>query len=518
MSCCDAFYARALALEYAMNEMPAAATASLGQEAAPGIQRLDVKPVNAKEERQSLYAAREPIYPKLVHGKFRRIKWIIMIVTLGIYYGLPWLRWDRGPTLPDQAVLLDFAHQRLYFFGLEIWAQEFYYITGILILSALGLFLVTALAGRVWCGYTCPQTVWTDLMIMVERLWQGDRNARMKLAKSPWSVNKLWRVGGTHLSWLLIGLLTGGALVFYFRDAPTLLSEFWRFDAPDIAYIFLAIFAATTYALGGLLREQLCTYMCPWPRIQGAMFDADSFLITYRGFRGEPRGPHKKNETWEGRGDCIDCRQCVAVCPAGIDIRDGAQLECIQCALCVDACDEIMKKVGRPTKLIAYDTFRNLQAEKHGDRVPFRLIRPRTMLYAGLFALVSCLMLFGLSRKTVLEMNAVPDRNPLFVQTQDGGIRNGFTIRLLNKRQEARTFALSIASLPEARISIVGIDGNNPLIEVKPDDVRSVKVYVTVPHDKAAALPASARMAFILRDNGDGTETKRESTFRGPGQ
>ena len=518
MSCCDAFYARALALEYAMNEMPAAATASLGQEAAPGIQRLDVRPVNAKEERQSLYAAREPVYPKLVHGKFRRIKWIIMIVTLGIYYGLPWLRWDRGPTLPNQAVLLDFAHQRLYFFGLEIWAQEFYYITGILILSALALFLVTALAGRVWCGYTCPQTVWTDLMIMVERLWQGDRNARMKLAKSPWSINKLWRVGGTHLSWILIGILTGGALVFYFRDAPTLLSEFWHFDAPAIAYIFLAIFAATTYILGGLMREQLCTYMCPWPRIQGAMFDADSFLVTYRGFRGEPRGPHKKNESWEGRGDCIDCRQCVAVCPAGIDIRDGAQLECIQCALCVDACDEIMTKVGRPPKLIAYDTFRNLQAEKHGDRVPFRLIRPRTMLYAGLLALVSCVMLFGLSRKTVLEMNAVPDRNPLFVQTQDGGIRNGFTIRLLNKRQEARTFALSVAGLPEARISIVGIEGNNPLIEVKPDDVRSVKVYVTVPHDKAMTLPASARMTFILRDSGDGTETKRDSNFRGPGQ
>jgi cytochrome c oxidase accessory protein FixG len=266
------------------------------------------------------------------------------------------------------------------------------------------------------------------------------------------------------------------------------------------------------------MREQLCTYMCPWPRIQGAMFDADSFLVTYRGFRGEPRGPHKKNESWEGRGDCIDCRQCVAVCPAGIDIRDGAQLECIQCALCVDACDEIMTKVGRPPKLIAYDTFRNLQAEKQGDRVPFRLIRPRTMLYAGLFAIVSCLMLFGLSRKTVLEMNAVPDRNPLFVQTQDGGIRNGFTIRLLNKRQEARTFALSVAGLPEARISIVGIEGNNPLIEVKPDDVRSVKVYVTVPHDKAMTLPASARMTFILRDSGDGTETKRDSNFRGPGQ
>ena len=514
MSCCDAFYARALALEYAMNEMTAAA--SLNQEAAPGVQRLDATPVNTKK--QALYASREPIYPKLVHGKFRRIKWIIMIVTLGIYYGLPWLRWNRGPGLPDQAVLLDFAHQRLYFFGLEIWAQEFYYVTGILILSALALFLATALAGRVWCGYACPQTVWTDLMILVERLWQGDRNARMKLAKAPWSFTKLWRLGGTHLSWLLIGGLTGGALVFYFRDAPTLLSEFWHFDAPAIAYIFLGIFTATTYLLGGIAREQVCTYMCPWPRIQGAMFDADSFLITYRGFRGEPRGPHKKGESWEGRGDCVDCTQCVAVCPAGIDIRNGPQLECIQCALCIDACDEIMNKVDRPTKLIAYDTYRNLQAEAHGDRVPPRLIRPRTMLYGGLFALVSCIILFGLSQKTVLEMNVVRDRNPLFVQVQDGGIRNGYTLRLLNKRQEMRNFALSVKGLPEARLAFVGLDGDNPLIEVNPDDVRTVKVYVTVPHDKALALPAVAPMTFILRDSGDGMETKRDSNFRGPGQ
>ena len=264
-------------------------------EAAPGILKIDAKPVNAKENR-SLYKAREPVYPKLVRGKFRNIKWAVMIVTLGIYYGLPLLRWDRGPTLPDQAFLLDFEHQRLYMFGLEIWAQEFYYVTGILILSSLALFLVTALAGRVWCGYACPQTVWTDLMIMVERFWQGDRNARMRLAKAPWSFNKAWRVAGTHLSWLLIGLLTGGAAVFYFRDAPTLASEFYHFNAPAIAYIFLGIFTASTYVLGGLAREQVCTYMCPWPRIQGAMFDAE-FLphhlsrISRRAARRAQKGP-----------------------------------------------------------------------------------------------------------------------------------------------------------------------------------------------------------------------------------
>ena len=239
---------------------------------------------------RSLYAERVPIYPKRASGKFRRIKWGVMAVTLGIYYLLPWLRWDRGETLPNQAFLLDFAHQRLYLFGVEIWAQELYFITGLLIISALALFLVTAVAGRVWCGYTCPQTVWTDLMIAVEHFWQGDRNARLRLAKQRWNVEKVWKLGATHLSWLAISVATGGAFVFYFRDAPTLAMEFIHFEAPAIAYIFLGIFTATTYVLGGIAREQVCIYMCPWPRIQGAMFDADSLLVTYRGFRGEPRG------------------------------------------------------------------------------------------------------------------------------------------------------------------------------------------------------------------------------------
>ncbi|MBI4725444.1 MAG: cytochrome c oxidase accessory protein CcoG, partial [Rhodomicrobium sp.] len=259
-------------------------------------------------------------------------------------------------------------------------------------------------------------------------------------------------------------------------------------------------------------------YMCPWPRIQGAMFDADSFLITYRAFRGEPRGPHKKGESWEGRGDCIDCKQCVVVCPAGIDIRQGPQLECIQCALCVDACDEIMDKVGRPRKLIAYDTFRNLEAEEHGARAPVRLIRPRTVLYAGAFVLVSFIMLFGLSQKTVLDVNVVADRNPLYVRLQNGGIRDGYTLRILNKRHETRKFALGVDGLPGAQISVIGIEAAAPIVEVKPDGVYSGRVYVTVPREQAAKMSASVDMSFTVRDTADGTETKRGTNFRGPGQ
>ena len=499
-----------------MTEMPSV-TPPTG-EAAPGVTATKTGTGAANAKNPTLFKDREAVHPKLVHGKFRNIKWAVMIVTLGIYYGLPWIRLDRGPGLPDQAFLLDFAHQRLYLFWIEIWAQEFYYVTGMLVLSALALFLATAVAGRVWCGYACPQTVWTDLMVLMERFWQGDRNARIRLSKSPWSFNKLWRLTGTHLSWVLISLTTGGAAIFYFVDAPTLASGLLHGDAPSLAYIFIGIFTATTYLLGGLSREQVCTYMCPWPRIQGAMFDSDSLLITYRGFRGEPRGALRKGQGWEGRGDCIDCGQCFAACPAGIDIRNGAQLECIACGLCIDACDEIMDKVGRPRKLIGYNSFRNLKAESHGERVPVRLIRPRTMLYGGAFALVGAVMLFGLTHKTVLEVNVVPDRNPLFVQVSGGGIRNGFTVRILNKKHGVHKFDIAVTGLKDASVSYVGIEAGEPPVEVKSDDVRAVKVYVTVPAEVAAKMPAEANIAFVVHDTGDGAETIRNTNFRGPGQ
>lgn len=485
-------------------------------EAAPGVLRSDAEAVNAKSDRP-LYAARVPIYPKRASGTFRRIKWAVMAVTLGIYYVLPWLRWDRGPNLPDQAFLLDFAHQRLYMFGVEIWAQELYFVTGLLIVSALALFMVTAIAGRVWCGYACPQTVWTDLMIAVEHFWQGDRNARMRLARQRWNFEKVWKLGATHVSWLLISIATGGAFVFYFRDAPTLAVELVTLQAPAIAYLFLGVFAATTYLLGGLAREQVCTYMCPWPRIQGAMFDTDSLLVTYRAYRGEPRGAHKKNESWDGRGDCIDCKQCVAVCPMGIDIRQGPQLECIHCALCIDACDEIMEKVGRPPKLIAYDTYRNLDAASHGDRAPIRLIRPRTILYVALLALAAAVMLIALSAKSVLDVNVQADRNPLFVRLSDGGIRNGYNLRILNKLYDTRGYSLAIEGLPGAQLAILGLDARAVQIIVAPDDLRTLKVFVTLPREAARDLKDSRTpFSFLVRDMGDGTETRRETIFRGP--
>ena len=508
----------AAAVEARAEEVPGDARgrpAAAPGEAAPGIERHDVEAVNAKANR-SLYGVRQKIHAKRAYGTFRTVKWVVMAVTLGIYYGLPWLRWDRGEYLPDQAFLLDFANQRLFFGPLEIWAQEFYYITGILIISALGLFLVTSLAGRVWCGYTCPQTVWTDLMIAIERFWQGDRNARMRLDKAPWTASKIWRKAATHASWALVGLATGGALVFYFRDAPTLAQELMTGTAPAIAYIFLGIFAFSTYLLGGIAREQVCIYMCPWPRIQGAMFDSDSLLVSYRPHRGEPRGAHKKGESWDGRGDCIDCMQCVVVCPMGIDIRDGPQLECIQCALCIDACNGIMEKVGRPPNLIAYDTFRNLDAAEHGERAPLRLFRPRTLLYFALIPLVMALMTAGWLSRSELDISVLRDRNPLFVRLSDGGVRNGFSVKILNKRYETRSFKLSLEGLPGAALAIVGKEHvPEPKIDVVPDDLRSLRVYVTVPAAAMDALEGEvAPFTFVVEDTDDATRTRRDTTFR----
>ncbi len=485
-------------------------------EAAPGIARSDVNAIDRGATGGS-YATRTKIHPKLAHGKFRTAKWVIMAITLGIYYLLPWLRWDRGDSLPSQAFLIDFSNQRLLIGPLQIWAQEFYYVTGLLIIAAFALFLVTSVAGRVWCGYTCPQTVWTDLMVAVERFWQGDRNAQIRLDSQPWTFEKIWKKSITHLSWLVIALLTGGALVFYFCDAPTLAHELLTGEASTVVYTFVGIFTLTTYLLGGIAREQVCIYMCPWPRIQGAMLDRDSLLVAYRDVRGEPRGPHKRGQTWDDRGDCIDCKACVAVCPMGIDIRNGPQLECIQCALCIDACNEIMEKVERPRGLIAYSTERNQHTATTGPRDGLRIVRPRTILYSVLIAAVGGLMLWGLLSRSDLDLSVEPDRNPLFVKLSDGGVRNGYTIKIVNKAQATRRFELGIDGLPTARFTIAGFDGPDAVIAVEPSNLRALKLFVTLPPETVRSMLSSPLpLKVTVKDLDHDTHTVRETSFHGP--
>ncbi|MDG1437918.1 MAG: cytochrome c oxidase accessory protein CcoG, partial [Emcibacteraceae bacterium] len=404
------------------------------------IRRAKVEAVNKAEDR-SLYVARKKIHPQRAKGKFRTIKWFMMLFTLSIYYITPWLRWDRGEGMPDQAILIDITGRRFYFFFIEIWPQEIYYVTGLMIMGGIALFLVTSTAGRMWCGYSCPQTIWTDLFLAVERFFEGERNARIRLDNAPWGFDKIRKRLMKHTVWIIIAVMTGGAWIFYFSDAPTLFKQLITNTASFDAYLWMGLLATFTYVFGGFAREQVCTYMCPWPRIQAVMMDEESLAVMYRYDRGEPRGSHKKNESWDGRGDCVKCRQCIVVCPTGIDIRDGLQLECIQCSLCIDACNNVMNKIGRPEGLIAYDSLKNFERRKEGKKNVFRIIRPRTIIYSALLGIVGCIMLYALLNKSVLDVNILRDRNPLFVELSSGDIRNGYTVKIMNKSNAIQKYS-----------------------------------------------------------------------------
>lgn len=467
-----------------------------------------------------LYATRQKVYPQAVQGTFRRIRWALLLVTLGVYYLLPFVRWDRGPNAPSQAVLIDMEHRRFYFFFIEIWPQEFYYLTGLLIIAAMTLFLMNAVAGRVWCGYLCPQTIWTDLFLMIERLTEGDRRKRMQLEGGPWTLRRVHNLALKHFLWLMVAWWTGGAWVLYFSDAPTLVRELATFQAPMIAYIWICILTATTYFFAGYMREQVCTYMCPWPRIQAALTDEHALNVTYRYDRGEPRASVKKaeslREAGQPAGDCVDCRQCFNVCPTGVDIRDGLQIDCIQCGLCIDACDGVMTKIGRPTGLIGYDTDERVKARARGETPPaYRVLRPRTILYAAIIAIVGAIMLYALLTRSPMGVSAIHDRNPVFVTLSDGSIRNAYTLRLLNKELHPRTFSLRVTGLDGAKLEIVGVEhgGEGNVVEVGPDQTREIRVLVTAPRNRHHERED---IAFIATDTFSGRSARAKDHFIGP--
>jgi cytochrome c oxidase accessory protein FixG len=469
---------------------------------------------------EPLYAAAKRIYPQSVHGVYRRIKWALLCVTLGIYYLLPFVRWDRGPNEPHQAVLVDLAHRRFYFFFIEIWPQEVYYLTGLLILAAMILFLMNALAGRVWCGYLCPQTVWTDLFMAVERLVEGDRRERMHKDAGPWTMRRVREKTLKHALWLIIAWWTGGAWVLYFSDAPTLVRELATFQAPAVAWVWIGILTFTTYALAGTMREQVCLYMCPWPRIQAAMTDENALNVTYRRDRGEERMSLKKatalRALGEQAGDCIDCGQCVVVCPTGVDIRDGDNLGCIQCGLCIDACDAVMGKIGRPPRLIAYDTEVNIARRRAGEANVFKPIRARTILYVAVIAIVGGVMTTALATRVSLGVSAIHDRNPMFVKTVDGSIRNGYSIRIINRSSNSRNFAITAEGPETPHLEAIGVesDAQGRLIaQVGPDQTRELRVLATL---AAAKRPESQDMAFRITDLDTGATAVAQDHFDAP--
>lgn len=439
------------------------------------------------------FEKQKKIYPRSVTGRYRRLKWLAMGVLLAIYYLVPWIRWDRGPHAPSQAVLIDMPARRAYFFNIELWPQEVYFFAGLMVLGAVGLFFVTSLLGRVWCGYACPQTVWTDLFVAVENWVQGDRNARMKLDKAPLSFEKVWKKTLTHILWVAIALCTGGAWVFYFVDAPTLFEQIIHFDVSWMAGSWILGLTASTYIMAGYAREQVCTYMCPYARFQSAMFDKDTLIIGYDRERGEPRGKHKQGTSWEGHGHCIDCTQCVIVCPMGIDIRNGLQMDCIACGLCVDACNDVMDRMELPQGLIRYDTQRNYEKRTlaHKTGMPHKdsidIWRPRTFYYIAVMTVISAIMLFAFLSRSAVEMNVIHDRNPLYVRLSNGDIRNTYTIKVINKTHDDLSFRLRVEGIAPRTVSVAGPGGVSvDDLQVLADSVGTFRIMLVAPATEAS--------------------------------
>ncbi len=469
-----------------------------------------------------LYEKRKAVCPSKVDGKFRRLKWLVMLGCLAVYYVTPWLRWDRGPYAPDQAVLIDMAHRRFYMFSIEIWPQEFYLVAGLLIMAGIGLFLVTSAVGRAWCGYACPQTVWTDLYQHLDRLLDGDRNAQLRLDAAPWGPAKIARRGFKWAIYLAIALSTGGAWILYFADAPTLWREFWTGEAASVAYSTVAVLTLTTFWLGGFMREQVCVYMCPWPRIQSAMLDEKSLIVTYKDWRGEPRASIKKSEKNPGAfGDCIDCRQCIAVCPTGIDIREGAQIGCITCALCIDACDRVMKDIGRPRGLIDYATLEDSEREKKGAPATphWKLIwHPRTLVYLAIWCAIGLGLLFALGTRKHIDLAIQKDRNPPYMVLSQGEVRNAWTFKLKNMENRPRPMKVSIEGLPGAVMWTDSMPREKAArelsIAVPADTTLPVRAYVMVPAGSAGQDFAFVLAAQDVEGGGDRSETH----FSTPGE
>ncbi|GAB2180561.1 cytochrome c oxidase accessory protein CcoG [Denitratisoma sp. agr-D3] len=430
--------------------------------------------VSANQEpiEESLYEVRKKIYPRAVSGIFATWRWIAVWVTQLIFYGLCWVPWNGR-----QAVLFDLVERKFYIFGLVFWPQDVFLLAILLIICAYSLFLFTAIGGRLWCGYACPQTVYTEIFMWLERFFEGDRNARMKLDQASFSLEKFARRTGKYGSWILLSLWTGFTLVGYFTPIKTLLSQVPTFNFGPWELFWIFFYGAFAYLMAGHMREQVCKYMCPYARFQGVMFDPDTLVITYDVERGEPRGTRSKKVDYkaQGLGDCVDCELCVAVCPTGIDIRKGLQYECIGCAACIDACDQVMDKMNYPRGLIRYTTEHAIEQHWGWRDIAGHIVRPRVIIYTSILLLIILAFVWGLATKPSLRVDIIRDRATLAREVEGGVIENVYRLQIMNVSETSQRYALSVSGLDG-----IQLEGATQ-IDVAPATTQAMTIQVRVP-------------------------------------
>ncbi len=441
----------------------------------------------------SLYQKQPKIYARAVRGWFAGWRWAFVWATQLVFYGLPWLQWNGR-----QAVLFDLGARRFYIFGLVLYPQDFIYLTGLLIVSAYALFLFTTVAGRLWCGFACPQTVYTEIFMWVERHLEGDRMKRMKLDAAPFSLEKLLRKGAKQLAWIAIGLWTGFTFVGYFTPIQTLGASLLVLGLGPWEWFWVLFYGFATYGNAGWMREQVCKYMCPYARFQSAMFDKDTLIISYDAERGEPRGGQraqgrKTDLQAAGLGDCIDCGLCVQVCPTGIDIRKGLQYECIGCAACIDVCNGVMDKMHYPKGLIRYDTQNGMQRHLSRTEVVQRVLRPRVLVYTAVLMAICGGLVASLLLRSPFRVDVVRDRGALARQVEDGWVENVYRLQIMNATEQAQRYRVRASGLPQLAIDLTAE------VSVDAAQARWVPVAVRVPPQVAAeAGSGSHRIDFVV--------------------